>query len=102
MVQYSKDTCEKKRLRKKRLRMESLGTESLRKERLRKWQLEQGPALDAQEEVRERILPLATSAVKPTSSRLVHGYATKEGCRTERKSRNLEYTMGVRLTGFTT
>jgi hypothetical protein len=31
-----------------------------------------------------------------------HGYATKEGCRTERKSRNLEYAMGVRLTGFTT
>jgi hypothetical protein len=33
---------------------------------------------------------------------LDHGYATKEGCRTERKSRNLEYAMGVRLTGFTT
>jgi hypothetical protein len=33
---------------------------------------------------------------------LNHGYATKEGCRTERKSRNLEYAMGVRLTGFTT
>jgi hypothetical protein len=31
-----------------------------------------------------------------------HRYATKEGCRTDRKSRNLEYTMGVRLTGFTT
>jgi hypothetical protein len=31
-----------------------------------------------------------------------HGYATKEGCRTERKSHNLEYAMGVRLTGFTT
>jgi hypothetical protein len=30
-----------------------------------------------------------------------HGYATKEGCRTERKSHNLEYAMGVRLTGFT-
>jgi hypothetical protein len=33
---------------------------------------------------------------------LGHGYATKEGCRTERKSCNLEYAMGVRLTGFTT
>jgi hypothetical protein len=31
-----------------------------------------------------------------------HGYATKEGCRTERKSRNLEYAMGVRLPEFTT
>jgi hypothetical protein len=31
-----------------------------------------------------------------------HGYSTKEGCRTERKSRNLEYAMGVRLTGFIT
>jgi hypothetical protein len=27
-----------------------------------------------------------------------HGYATKEGCLTERKSRNLKYAMGVRLT----
>jgi hypothetical protein len=33
---------------------------------------------------------------------LNHGYATKEGCRTERKSGNLKYAMGVRLTGFTT
>jgi hypothetical protein len=33
---------------------------------------------------------------------LAYGYATKEGCRTKRKSRNLEYAMGVRLTGFTT
>jgi hypothetical protein len=29
-----------------------------------------------------------------------HGYASKEGCRTEHKSRNLEYA--IRLTGFTT
>jgi hypothetical protein len=35
-------------------------------------------------------------------SHVDHGYATKEGCRTERKSRNLEYAMGVRLTGYTT
>jgi hypothetical protein len=35
------------------------------------------------------------------SSVSTHGYATKERCRTERKSRNLEYVMGVRLTGFT-
>jgi hypothetical protein len=33
---------------------------------------------------------------------LIHEYATKEGCRTERKSRNLKYAMGVRLTRFTT
>jgi hypothetical protein len=33
---------------------------------------------------------------------IMHGYATKEGCRTERKSRNLEYAMGVRLAGCTT
>jgi hypothetical protein len=32
----------------------------------------------------------------------IHGYATKEGCRTERKSHNLEYALGVRLTRFTT
>jgi hypothetical protein len=31
-----------------------------------------------------------------------HGYAIKEGCRTERKSHNLEYVIGVRLTRFTT
>jgi hypothetical protein len=31
-----------------------------------------------------------------------HGLATKEGCRTRCKSRNLEYAMGVRSTGFTT
>jgi hypothetical protein len=39
--------------------------------------------------------------IKPFST-LNHGYATKEGCRTERKSRNLKYAMGVRLTRFTT
>jgi hypothetical protein len=33
---------------------------------------------------------------------LVHGLATKEGCRMERKSRNLEYAMGVGTTRFTT
>jgi hypothetical protein len=26
-----------------------------------------------------------------------HGYATKEGCRTEPKSRNLEYAMGCQV-----
>jgi hypothetical protein len=35
-------------------------------------------------------------------SLLIHGYASKEGCWTELKSRNLDYAMGVRLTGFTT
>jgi hypothetical protein len=33
---------------------------------------------------------------------IMQGYATKERCRTERKSSNLEYALGVRLTGFTT
>jgi hypothetical protein len=32
----------------------------------------------------------------------MHGLATKEGCRTRSKSRNLKYAMGVRSTGFTT
>jgi hypothetical protein len=34
--------------------------------------------------------------------RFNHGLATKEGCRTEPKSRNLEYAMGVRSTRFMT
>jgi hypothetical protein len=44
------------------------------------------------------------TGIKPgtTGIALNHGYATKEGCRTERKSRNLKHAMGVRLTGFTT
>jgi hypothetical protein len=32
---------------------------------------------------------------------MIHGYATEEGCRTKRKTRNLEYAVDVRLTGFT-
>jgi hypothetical protein len=46
-------------------------------------------------------LHMNKTLVRSHVAALVHGYAIKEGCRTERKSRNLEYAMGVRLTGFT-
>jgi hypothetical protein len=39
---------------------------------------------------------------KPNWFATNHGLATKEGCRTRCKSRNLKYAMGVRSTGFTT
>jgi hypothetical protein len=81
MESFRKERLGKERLRmeslrKERLRKERLGMESLRKERVREWKHRHDSPLDAQEDVRERILTsptLATSAGRPTSGLTVTG-----------------------------